>query len=246
VVVAIHDGKAFKVDWRVAESDRIRPSIVSHGQVHVGDARLPFWVRYTASPSFFAIALDEAFVTEIWQKAFDQEGDFIIRSTIGIEDPVIARLGTLGRRELSEGGAGGRLYLEGLATLLTVHLLRGYSSSKPSPLPHRGGLAPRQMRRVLDYIEAHPTDELGLVELATIAGLSSHHFGQAFKTSVGKTPHQFVMERRVQHAMRLLRNEERSIAQIAHATGFSSQNRLTENFRRVTGMTPGLFRRSLG
>jgi hypothetical protein len=87
---------------------------------------------------------------------------------------------------LSEGGAGGRLYLEGLATLLTVHLLRGYSSSKPSPLPHRGGLASRQMRRVLDYIEAHPTDELGLVELATIAGLSSHHFGQAFKTSVGK------------------------------------------------------------
>jgi AraC family transcriptional regulator len=246
VIVAIHEGKAFEMDWRGAESDRIQSSIVSHGQVHIGDARLPFWVRYSASPSFFAVALDEAFVTEIWQKAFDREGDFIIRPSIGIEDPVIARLGTLGRRELSEGGAGGRLYLEGLATLLTVHLLRGYSSSKPLPLPHRGGLAPRQMRRVLDYIDAHLTDELGLVELAAIAGLSPNHFGEAFKTSVGKSPHRFVMERRVEQAMALLRDEERSIAEIAHAAGFSSQNRLTENFRRVTGLTPGQFRRSLG
>ena len=246
VIVAIHDGKSFEMDWRGAESDRIQSSIVAHGQAHVGDARFPFWVRYSASPSFFAIALDEAFVTEIWQKAFDGEGDFIIRPSIGIEDPVITRLGTLGRRELSEGGAGGRLYLEGLATLLTVHLLRGHGSSKPAPLPHRGGLAPRQLRRVLDYIDAHLTGELGLVELAAIAGLSPNHFGEAFKASVGKSPHRFVMERRVQDAMELLRNEERSIAEIAQAAGFSSQSRLTQNFRQVTGLTPGQFRRSLG
>ena len=245
VIVAVHDGKSFEMDWRGAESDRLQSSTVSHGQAHIGDARLPFWVRYRASPSFFAVALDEAFVTDIWQKGFDREGDFIIRTSIGIEDPVISRLGALGRRELSDGGVGGRLYLEGLATLLTVHLLRGFGSSRPALPQYRGGLAPRQMRRVLDYIDAHLTDELGLVELSTIAGLSPNHFGEAFKTSVGKSPHRFVMEKRVQHAMDLLRHEKRSIAEIAHAAGFSSQNRLTENFRRVTGLTPGQFRRSL-
>jgi AraC family transcriptional regulator len=244
VIVAIHDGKAFDMDWRGGESDRIQSSTISHGQAHVGDARLPFWVRYNASPSFFAIALEEAFVTEVWQKAFDREGDFTIRTSVGIDDPVIARIGALGRRELSEGGAGGRLYLEGLGTALTVHLLRGYGSSTPSLPPHRGGLAPRQVRRVLDYIDAHLTDELGLLELAAIAGLSPHHFGEAFKASLGKPPHRFVMERRVEHVMELLRNEELSIAEIAHAAGFSSQSRLTENFRRVTGLTPGQFRRS--
>jgi AraC family transcriptional regulator len=101
------------------------------------------------------------------------------------------------------------------------------------------------MRRVLDYIDAHLADDLGLIELAAIAGLSPHHFGEAFKTSVGKSPHRFVTERRVGHAMDLLRNEDRSIAEIAHTAGFSNQSRLTENFRRVTGLTPGLFRRSL-
>jgi AraC family transcriptional regulator len=231
------------MEWRGAESDRIRSSIVSHGQAHIGDARLPFWVRHSASPSFFAFALDESFVGEIWQRAFDRPGDFAIQTSVGLDDPVIGRLGALGRRELSEGGAGGRLYLDGIATALTVHLLRSYGSAERSPVPHRGGLAPRQMRRVLDYIDAHLTDELGLVELAAIAGLSPHHFGQAFKISVGKSPHRFVMESRVQHAMELLRNEDRSIAAIALAAGFSSQSRLRENFRRVTGLTP---RRSLG
>ena len=244
VIVAIHDGKAFDMDWRGAESDRIQSSTISHGQIHVGDARVPFWVRYNASPSFFAIALEEAFVTGVWQKAFEREGDFTIRTSIGIEDPVIARLGTLGRRELSEGGAGGRLYLEGLGTVLTVHLLRTYGSWTPLLPPHRGGLAPRQKRRVLDYIDEHLSDELGLVELSAVAGLSPHHFGEAFKASVGKPPHRFVLERRVEHVVDLLRNEELSIAEIAHAAGFSSQSRLTENFRRMTGLTPGQFRRS--
>jgi AraC family transcriptional regulator len=246
VVVAIHEGKAFEMDWRGAESDRIRSSIIAHGQANIGDARLPFWVRYNASPSFFAIALDESFVGEIWEKAFDRAGDFSIQASIGVEDRVIGRIGALTRRELSQGGAGGRLYLEGLASVLTVHLLRDYGSAQRSPIRHRGGLAPRQMRRVLDYIDAHLTDELGLVELAAIAGLSPHHFGQAFKISAGKSPHRFVMERRVQHAMELLRHEDCSIAAIALAAGFSSQSRLTENFRRAAGVTPGQFRRSLG
>jgi AraC family transcriptional regulator len=172
IIVAIHEGKAFEMNWRGAESDRTQSIIVTHGHMHVGDARLPLWVRYSASPSFFGVALDEAFVTEISQKAFDQGDDFAIRTSIGVQDPVIARLGALGRRELSEGGPGGSLYLEGLAVMLTVHLLRSYGSPERSPIPHRGGLAPRQMRRVLDYIDAQLTDELGLVELAAIAGLS--------------------------------------------------------------------------
>jgi AraC family transcriptional regulator len=123
--------------------------------------------------------------------------------------------------------------------MLTVHLLRSYGSPERSPIPHRGGLAPRQARRVLDYIDAHLTDELGFVELAAIAGLSPHHFVEAFKISVGKSPHQFVI---VQRALDLLRDDDRSIAEVAHTAGFASQSHLTANFRRVTGLTPGRFR----
>jgi AraC family transcriptional regulator len=139
-----------------------------------------------------------------------------------------------------------RLYLEGLGVMLAVHVLRSYSSSTHLQILRKGGLAPWQARRVRDYIEAHLSDELGLIELAKIAGLSPHHFGAAFKITVGKSPHQFAMERRIKHALELLVDEDLSIAEIAHAVGFSSHSHFTANFRRTTGLTPGQYRRSLG
>src|SRR3984893_6446697 len=228
-----------------SRSDRLRSSTVSHGRVHVGDGRLPLWVRCNASTSFFAFAIEESFVAEIWREAFHGTGHCFIGTLIGVEDPVIGRLAALGRIELNEGGAGGRLYVEGLAATLAVHLLRSLGLSRRSPIQHKGGLAPRQIRRVLEYIEAHLTDELGLVELAAIAELSPHYFGEAFRISTGRSPHRYVMERRVERARDLLWDADRPIGDIAYAAGFSSQSHFTANFRRVTGGTPGRFRRSL-
>jgi AraC family transcriptional regulator len=143
------------------------------------------------------------------------------------------------------GGAGGYLYIEGLATALTVHLLRTHGTSRRVPTRHKGGLAPMRLRRVLDFIGAHLGGEIALADLAALAGLSTHHFGEAFRTSTGRPAYRYVMERRVERARELLCDGKRPIAEIAYAAGFSSQAHFTTNFRRVTGVTPGRFRRSL-
>lgn len=245
ITIAVHDGATFNIDWRGVESDCLRSSTVSHGRVHVGDGRLPLWVRSNASTSFFAFAIEESFVAEIWRDAFDGTDNCFIGTSIGVEDPVIGRLAALGRLELNEGGVGGRLYVEGLAATMAVHLLRSSGLSRRALIPQKGGLAPRQIRRVLEYIEAHLTNELGLVELAAIAELSPHYFGEAFRISTGKSPHRYVMERRIERARDLLGDADRPIRDIAYAAGFSSQSHFTAIFRRVTGVTPGRFRRSL-
>lgn len=245
VTVAISEGAPFQIDWRTPESDRLRSSVISDGQAHIGHGHLPLWIRCNAAPSFFAFGMDESFVTQIWQSAFDGDGDCALRMSIGLEDPVIERFGLLGRRELDHGGAGGRLYVEGLATAFAVHLLRSYGSSRRHPSLHKGGLAPAPLRRVLEYINIRLGEELSLAELAEVAGLSPHHFGQAFKMAAGMSPHRYVIEKRVQRARELLRDRERPIAEIAHVVGFSNQSHLTTNFRRLTGLTPGRFRRSL-
>lgn len=92
---------------------------------------------------------------------------------------------------------------------------------------------------------ANACNELGLVELAAIAELSPHYFGEAFSLSTGKSPHCYVMERRIECARDLLMDANRPIRDIAYAAGFSSQSHFTVIFRRVTGVTPGRFRRSL-
>jgi len=65
----------------------------------------------------------------------------------------------------------------------------------------RGGLPPRAMRRVREFIEAHLERTISIQELAEIAGLSMHHFARAFKQSEGMTPHDYLLrcrERRAQ------------------------------------------------
>ena len=242
----VSDGAACEIDWHAPESGRRRASIISAGQSHIGRGHPPVWIRSKAALSFFAYRMDDDFVTRIYRQAFDADGEWAVRRAIGLVDPVIQRLGVLGRHEFDQGGASGRLYVEALATACTVHLLRNYGS-QPRPLsPHRRGLAPAQFRRVVDYMNTHLQEELGLFELAEAAGLSLHHFGEAFKIATGMSPHRYVIEKRVDRARELLRDPRLSIAEIATVVGFASQSHLTVNFRRLTGLTPARFRRSGG
>src|SRR5262245_6835226 len=244
VTVAIHEGDTFRMDWRAA-SDRLRSNEIVRDNAHVVDARLPFWVRSQASMSFFAISIDAAFIKQIWETDFGQAAEFELRTAIGVRDHVIKRIGLLAQKELSEGGIGGRLYAEGLGTALAVHLLRQYGTSQREQVIYKGGIASRPLQRVIEYINDNLEEALSLVHLATIAKLSPHHFATAFKASTGVSPHRYVIERRLDRARELLRRNENSISEIAHAVGFSSHSQLTAHFRRTTGLTPRTFRRSL-
>jgi AraC-like DNA-binding protein len=108
----------------------------------------------------------------------------------------------------------------------------------------KGGLPPRVLRRVEEYIDAHLSEDLELERLAMTAGLSLHHFARAFKTSVGIPPHQFVLQRRLSLARDLLTSTDRPIADIAIAAGFSDQSHLARYFRQSFAVSPVAFRRS--
>lgn len=244
VTVAIHEGETFRMDWRAA-SDRLRSNLIVRSNAHVVDARLPFWVRSQDSMPFFAISLDAAFIKQIWETEFDRAADFELRTTIGVRDLVIDRIGQLAQKELSEGGIGGRLYAESLGTALSVHLLRQYGTSPKAPVVFKGGIAPRSLQRVITYINENLQEALGLVELAGIAKLSPHHFAAVFKAGTGMSPHRYVIEKRLERARDLLRRNQYSISEIAYAVGFSSQSHLTAHFRQTAGLTPRGFRRSL-
>jgi len=244
VTVAIHEGETFRMDWRAA-SDRLRSNEIVRSNAHVVDARLPFWVRSQVSIPFFAISIDAAFIKQIWEMEFDRAADFELRTTIGVQDQVIDRIGRLGQKELSEGGIGGRLYAEGLGTALAVHLLRQYGTSPRAPVIYKGGIAPRSLQRVISYINENLPEALSLAQLARIAKLSPHHFATVFKASTGMSPHRYVIERRLERARDLLRRNQHSISEIAYAVGFSSQSHLTAHFRQAAGLTPRGFRQSL-
>jgi AraC family transcriptional regulator len=79
---------------------------------------------------------------------------------------------------------------------------------------------------------------LSLVELAEAIDISPTYFASLFKQAMGVSPHQYVIQQRVKRAKTMLSKTDLAIADIALQVCFSSQSHLTQQFKRLTGMTP--------
>ena len=137
-----------------------------------------------------------------------------------------------------------RNYLQALGFALIVEMLR--LPPRQQTTGRGTTLNDRVLRSILDYIDANLDANLSLETLAGLAGVLTHQFGRAFKRKVGEPPHRYVLARRIEAARALLRSTEESIADIAYATGFSSQSHMTTTFRREIGVTPAQLRQESG
>lgn len=135
----------------------------------------------------------------------------------------------------------GPLYGESLASALCAHLLR-QSFAKQSTTVKKGGMAPRTLRLVIDYINSNLDRPLRMPSLATISGLSQYRFAHNFKCATGLPPHKYVMRTRLDRAKQMLRETNLSILEIAYAVGCQSISRFNFLFRRELGTTPSSYR----
>ena len=110
----------------------------------------------------------------------------------------------------------------------------------------RVDLPPYRLRRVTQYIREHLHGELRLVELSALVHMSPYHFARLFKQSTGLPPHRFLVRCRIDEARALLAAQTASIAEISRSVGFRTSSHFTTTFRRMTGMTPGAYRRAAG
>ena len=120
----------------------------------------------------------------------------------------------------------------------------GYAEVGPSVV-FRGGIPPRVLRRICDYIDANLEESISLDQLAKLAGFSKYHFTRIFKQATGLPPHAYLLKRRADRACELLSDTNMPIAEVAIAAGFSNQSHLTCRFRDQLRMTPRAFRWNL-
>jgi AraC family transcriptional regulator len=128
---------------------------------------------------------------------------------------------------------------DSLGRLLLVQLAR-LPAGAPRP---RHALSPAMLARLRAYIQAHLTERILVSDLARVAGLGANHFAHAYTRATGQAPHQAVLRERLQHALHLLRHSRLSLAEVALASGFASQQHLTHTMKRRLGHTPGQVRR---
>jgi AraC family transcriptional regulator len=214
-----------------------------HGDIEIIPAGSPSFWAYERANEALGIMLDPAFVQQAGLQAADLSPERLeLPHNFGTRDPLIEHLGLALYADLTTPGIGSRLFAESAAQLLVVHLLRKYATAHHAVREYTRGLSRATLRRVLEFIHAHLDTDLSLTALATTVGMSPYHFARLFKQSTGRSPHQYVIDRRIIQAKYLLATTELPIAAIAYQVGFASQSHLARHFRQRTGVTPKAYR----
>jgi AraC-like DNA-binding protein len=102
----------------------------------------------------------------------------------------------------------------------------------------------RHLLRAKDLIDARYREPLDVPTLARAAHLSPAHFSREFRRAFGETPHQYLLTRRLERAAALLRNTDRTVADICLAVGLRSVGSYTTSFSRTFGRSPTAYRAS--
>jgi AraC family transcriptional regulator len=232
---------------------------LSPGCVALVPAHTPVSWSWSTRISLSVLRLDPPFVDRVAQSAFGLgPGDYRLVVAERSYDAAIANIAGVLAREALRGEPGGQVYAESLASILAVHLLRHYAQRADGGAPKleqaapatsseggaRNGAHPRAVSDALEVIHANYARDLSLTDIAAAAHLSPFHLARLFKQCLGVSPHQYLIQVRVNSARWLLSagSGERSLAEVATAVGFADQSHLTRHFKRVTGMTPRQFR----
>lgn len=127
------------------------------------------------------------------------------------------------------------VFAKALIMRLSVHLLK----TAPPAAKKREAARIRQVTR---FIEDNLNADLNGTNLAKVAGVSPFHFARVFRRETGSSLHQYVINRRIAKAMELLEQGDKTLNQVAFASGFGSQSHMTHVFSRLVGITPGKYR----
>ncbi|MGH8136652.1 MAG: helix-turn-helix domain-containing protein [Steroidobacteraceae bacterium] len=138
-----------------------------------------------------------------------------------------------------ERGKAAECLLRAEAMLETVE-----QPAAPAPATAPQGLAPWQIRRVLTYVDSNLDTPIRNKDLAAVARLSEFHFNVAFRKSVGHSPHEYIIQRRIERAQGLMLSTAKALSDIAAECGLADQPHFTRLFRRFVGESPAAWRRA--
>jgi AraC-like DNA-binding protein len=114
-------------------------------------------------------------------------------------------------------------------------------TSRPASAPRLRDLA--RLRRVRDRIDREYAQPLDVEALARGAYLSAGHLSRQFRLAFGESPYAYLMTRRIERAMALLRRGELSVTEVCFAVGCSSLGSFSSRFTELVGVPPSVYRR---
>lgn len=222
---------------RISATGRRVSSLGSKNNFCITPAGQQISARWNEPIDNMGISLAEDFVsTFALENGLAQKIEFI--EVYEQKDPLVQNIGLSLLKNAETDNPAGQLYSDSLINTLVFHLLTNYTTAAFSQPAVTGGLSGYKLRLVTEFINEHLDKDLGLNEIAAVAELSPFHFSRAFRRSTGKTPQQYLMQQRVEHAKELLARPELPLVEVGLRSGFKNQSHFTTLFRKYTRLTP--------
>lgn len=198
------------------------------------------WDEGDATGCYLAVAIEPEFVQDVFGAHADTLVD-AFTPAIGFRDSMIEMALHQIAVELIQPDTVSGAFVEGQVTLLLSCLARSHNSRREV---QKGGLSPFAVKRVDQMIDASSQDAMRIADMAREIGVTPCHFCRAFRQTMGKTPRQYIAQRRIDRSLDLLRTTTLSMTEIALECGFSSSSHFSVAFKRAFGVGPAKYRLS--
>ena len=157
--------------------------------------------------------------------------------------PPLAELTVLGELAQASAASNANIGLDEIGAALAARFLETVSGNQNKAAPGSAQIRRRAVEAA-HWIDAHSSGEIDLADVAGAAGLSPFHFLRLFSSTLGVTPHQYLVRSRLRHAAQLLADEERAITDVALDVGFADLSNFVRTFHRAANVSPRDFRKA--
>lgn len=225
--------------YEVKDGPGFRKVVVPPQGVWICPANVMITTRASRARTYVRMSIDPTEFDRRLGRFPDAREPVGFRPGYALDSPGIALLLRALVAEADAGTPAGLSFVEAVTAAIGRELVRLVGVRTAPPEPPAGRLSLSARRRVLELIDAKLDAKLTVDTLAREVGLSVAHFSRAFKETMGRAPHQFLLAMRLERARRLLETPGITLAVVARQTGFTDQSHLNRLFKREYGITPG-------
>lgn len=239
-VIAIHYPQKLLLCERFLENRR-KIEQIENGQIAIVPANVSHQSRWHDVISATVIIIEPQLIAHIAYESVNSDKVELL-PTFAIHDPIIHHLGSLLQIEIKAEVIQSKLYIDGLKTALSAHLLRQHCTIQPAIRDYEVGLPSNRLKKAIEYINENLSEDIGLVDIADELGMSQYYFCRLFRKSTGITPHAYMIQQRIEKAKQLLKQSKLTINEISIECGFANPSHFAKHFRKHTGLSPKQFR----